>query len=1177
MKKRMKIGKLIIGMLLGASLFSANTPCAFANEAGVMNEPGTEAVAQYDEAQDEAVQASVAQYGEAEDETVQVSVAQYDEAEDGTVQASVAQYDEAQDEAVQVSGAQYGEAEDEAVQVSGAQDYAAGDDVAYSSAVSSRVVQLKADVIGELKALNRKNEIVYSPEKNGLYFVQTIEGESYKYKITFYSIEDNSYKEVYANDEDMETVFVNEEAAYFIRMEYKLVRSYTDDAGLPAGEYDATAVIDKYDFASGTLQEIKLEPFRSYGYWLNLVTSFGVDSLGRYYIATCENELHLISPEGKELSKVALKEEIGEFYGFDVTNGNFYYRGEAGFNYWGTICSMASLKAGNVGDDNSLTVKNDNIMYLYQYNTFVHKDPVKLFNGRYLAALSTFNNDGCVLLDSHQYDINDVTESSSSINLINGGMSVSLINIANVDAIKLVFRAADAEYNDDRFDQTGYGPRCVMNDDGTTIIAKTDEKVLTEYDIAASKEKVNLETAHPVYLFFRSGDKVVVVEREKDKYYLEVFDWVIPKTFDVEAPSTMSVGTTGTVKCTADSNFIFDYTYKSSDSKIVSVDENGTLSAWKKGTVTITITAPKLNVKKSITITVTDSNLSKSSIVYTSTGVVGAASATMHKSTNIGYNYGSVQTAYLNALANGTFERVEYIRGYVVREIYDSSYRLLSQKKIKCELPLFGGFYSGTTYNYLVFGQNNLAESSQKEVIRVVKYDKNWKRLGICQIKGANTYIPFDAGGLDMTETAGKLYIHACHRMFQDENGTRHQTNCTFVVNEATMKLVDSLDSVSNISGGYVSHSFAQQIATDGKYVYRVDLGDAYPRGIAFTATAVSAKVSRPTLYGTLIAIPGGIGDNYTGFTLNDLKLGKNNYILTGTGLKNSSYRTRNIYINAGSKTTGKTGAIWITNYTSKDKTRVMNPKLVKLGDTQFLLMWEERNTQYKTYKTKMVLLDESGRKTSDIITSNVALSMCEPVVTRSGMVVWYVTNNDSPVFVQINPYQLAKVQEKTKNVSTFSKDNTASFDNTNKTGYRKGDIVFSGKMIYKVTSSSTVSFGGVTSNSIQALTIPSSVKLGQKVYKVTAVSTRALIYRTNLRKVTIGKGITRIGAAAFYGCKSLKYITINGTKLTLSTVGAKAFTGISPQAVITVPAGKKSEYKKLLLVRGVTKNMTVK
>lgn len=37
------------------------------------------------------------------------------------------------------------------------------------------------------------------------------------------------------NNEEMETVFVNEEVAYFIRMEYKLVRSYTDDAGLPDG------------------------------------------------------------------------------------------------------------------------------------------------------------------------------------------------------------------------------------------------------------------------------------------------------------------------------------------------------------------------------------------------------------------------------------------------------------------------------------------------------------------------------------------------------------------------------------------------------------------------------------------------------------------------------------------------------------------------------------------------------------------------------------------------------------------------------------------------------------------------------------------------------------------------------------------------------------------------------
>lgn len=101
----------------------------------------------------------------------------------------------------------------------------------------------------------------------------------------------------------------------------------------------------------------------------------------------------------------------------------------------------------------------------------------------------------------------------------------------------------------------------------------------------------------------------------------------------------------------------------------------------EKGTATITIKADPINVKKTITIKVTNSTLSKSSNTYKSTGAVGTASATMHQSINSGYTYGNVQTAYLNARSDGTFERVEYIRGSVVREVYDSSYRLKSRKR----------------------------------------------------------------------------------------------------------------------------------------------------------------------------------------------------------------------------------------------------------------------------------------------------------------------------------------------------------------------------------------------------------------------------------------------------------------------------------------------------------------
>jgi len=254
-----------------------------------------------------------------------------------------------------------------------------------------------------------------------------------------------------------------------------------------------------------------------------------------------------------------------------------------------------------------------------------------------------------------------------------------------------------------------------------------------------------------------------------------------------------------------------------------------------------------------------------------------------------------------------------------------------------------------------------------------------------------------------------------------------------------------------------------------------------------------------------------------------------------------------------------------------------MNPKLVKISGSQFLLLWEEKNTKKNTYTTKMVLLDEAGNKASAICASPLALAMCEPVVTKSGMVVWYVTNNGSPVFVEINPYQLSKVQTKSKRVKTFKKDNTLSFDNTVKTGYRKGDVVIKNKMIYKITSSKTVAFGGVTSNSVTTLSIPKTVKLGKKTYQVTAIASRACVNRTKLKKVTIGANVTKIGSYAFSGCKNLKTVTIKSKKLKASSVGSKAFTKIQAKATIKVPKGKKTVYKKFLLKKGITKKMKIK
>lgn len=552
--------------------------------------------------------------------------------------------------------------------------------------------------------------------------------------------------------------------------------------------------------------------------------------------------------------------------------------------------------------------------------------------------------------------------------------------------------------------------------------------------------------------------------------------------------------------------------------------------------------------------------LSENPNIYKVTSSSGASSKTMHQTGTDSY-YQVPQTAYLTPLKNGHYERLEYIGKNIICETYDSSFKLLKTRKIPFELSLWGGYFSGSEYNYLLFGQSNSSENNKKEVFRIVKYDKNWNRINSCSIKGANTYLPFCAGSADMTETNGKLYIHTCHEMYKTEDGYHHQANCTFVINENKMAVIDSYYDIMNLSYGYVSHSFSQKIATDGNDIYRADLGDAYPRGIAFSVTDVNNKIYEPHIYESVIDIPGNLGANYTGFTLDSLKLNEDHYMISGSGItKNNT--TPNVYINCGIKKSPSSGASWITNYKKSNHIEVLQTKLVSLNSAQFLLMWEEKNTSKNTYETKMVLLNDDGKLASSIYTSKLALSLCDPIINNDGMVVWYVTNDNSPIFIKINPYQLSKVSSATKSLTIFSSSKPSLIGRT---------ITVSGRK-YKITASGKVTFLGMKKKSLSTLSIPDTIKYSNKKYKVTSIAKNACQKQSKLKKVTIGKNITTIGSKAFYKCKNLKNITIKTSKLTLSKIGGSAFKDTYKKAKFKVPAKKKALYKKILVKRGASK-----
>ena len=139
----------------------------------------------------------------------------------------------------------------------------------------------------------------------------------------------------------------------------------------------------------------------------------------------------------------------------------------------------------------------------------------------------------------------------------------------------------------------------------------------------------------------------------------------------------------------------------------------------------------------------------------------------------------------------------------------------------------------------------------------------------------------------------------------------------------------------------------------------------------------------------------------------------------------------------------------------------------------------------------------------------------------------------------------------------------------------QKNAVYTVSRLKYKISSADTsgkgtVVFTGATDKAARkALTIPTTVKIGGKSFRVTAIGTSAMSGAKKLTTVKIGANIMTVGAKAFCGCSKLSNVTIFGTKLTTAKTGANAFKGIRSNCRFKVPASRVSAYKKLLRAKG--------
>lgn len=378
--------------------------------------------------------------------------------------------------------------------------------------------------------------------------------------------------------------------------------------------------------------------------------------------------------------------------------------------------------------------------------------------------------------------------------------------------------------------------------------------------------------------------------------------------------------------------------------------------------------------------------------------------------------WSGVINSYIYDNKNNTFTILNASDGIVSIMTYNSSnFKMLNKKTIKYELPKFGGFLSGNKYNWIVFGESSTKETEDKEVLRIVKYDKQFNRLGSVSLTGKQTFtqIPFDAGSLRMAESPTELAIITSRERYDG-----HQSNLPIILDIETMSIKNN---ISAFPENHVSHSFNQFVKYDGrKYEGYNDLGlswaflehgDAYPRGIALNIVEVvkekhfdpqsnkwfdsSFDVSNENV---ILDVPGSIGANTTGINIGGFEITNQGHLTAINSVnfdnvkefgtysieyKDSKKNERDIVL-ISNDMNGKATTNKITNYFGTGKTASI-PKLLKISDNKFMVIWQEfgksTSLKYTFVNEKGILIDKIYDK-PDFRMSNV-----EPIILNNNVV----------------------------------------------------------------------------------------------------------------------------------------------------------------------------------------------
>lgn len=499
-------------------------------------------------------------------------------------------------------------------------------------------------------------------------------------------------------------------------------------------------------------------------------------------------------------------------------------------------------------------------------------------------------------------------------------------------------------------------------------------------------------------------------------------------------------------------------------------------------------------------------------------------------------NIGLRSTSELAATNNG-YMRVFYDGKKICIEYYDDNFNIKSKKSLDMELSIWGGFYAGSDAYYLVEGQANTGESDQAEVIRVIKYDTSWNKIGTAKITGnpnlfgGEVRYPFDYGCVEMAEYNGTLYIVTGHEGYVDPAYNQgHQGFLMIAVDQASM--------TGSIVASDLWHSFAQYIACKDTNLYVLEQSE----GSRYTKLS---RYNAENLEETSLAVLEYGGSRSSAWAIScyasvdGIALSSDQVLCLGTSIDQSKYDSvsedteHNLYLTvtpmsdfSESATTVK----WLTNYSGSGKC-FLGTKITRVNDNRFMVSWEEYGIS-QTASTEdglsssllhYLFIDGRGNKISREFTAAAPISDCQPIV-KGSKIVYYASNANMVNFYSID----SETGEFSKKIYRVAGANAA-------WGLNKGVLTISGKGAMSVDTETHFRYpvssvlGGFSYSSSDNAWKPIREKVKKIVIEegITSVPESAFEYFNNLTEVELKSGVKSIGKKAFYGCDSLSKITI--------------------------------------------------